>query len=546
MALTYTHVNGNGIFDFLGRLFKLMEQINACRGTDVAGKVDTAIDQFKKDSATTNAMEMALSIAPESLNQWQGTAESFLAQWRSIAQGYIRGVVLRDAVQPADSLDNAIAYLIAQMTADGAYVDPNVVGLTLTPGGANSVNDLAILYTFKGGDGKDLQNLLAESAAIDLTAAAGTSVTLRSLGKESVAELDFTWPKGTAHNVQFAAIDPASSLLTNGDLDDMAIENIPDDWALLDGLPGTAYLLTGWEVQDLAIAGTPTAGGYYLRYTSPAGPVYITARLNWDADSTAVETALRALPGLAEVTVALQAGTTPNFTHRITFVGVAGNVALLAAESQLDTGTITPSEVTAGDANAYRGRTLKVVGSAAANRRIYHQLPTLTADTVYFVGLRHKKTNTPAAGTVRVAIVPGFGGAVTQDSAGGNNSTTFDLTTGAVTTSFTAGWLPIRVKPAQAQPLYLEIDVQNLAAGTTYCLDDVVLLQGNQLYTGGPIVAAVAGNAPPAVTDKWTLASTNNRAGSFQEWFARVYDMRALGYLLPTAGSTNIPDSLIA
>lgn len=545
MALTYTN-GSSGIFDVLGKLFHLAGVANTARGSTVPTAVDGLIDKFKNDNATTIAMELALSVVPQAQISWQGTGDALLAQLAQVASGYLRGVVARDAQQPADTIDNALAYLIEQMLADDVYVDPNVVGLSLAAASGNSGNDFSIMYSDRDGSGAKLENQLAEAIAIDLTSAEGLAVTVRTLGKATVSDLSADWPKGSGHSLQFAAVNPASSLLTNGDLDDMSVANIPDNWILLDGLPGTDYLMTGFEVQDVAIAGTPTAGGYYLRFTSPAGPVYTTERLPFDATSAQVQTALQALPGLGAVTVATQAGTSPNFTHRVTFNGVAGNLTTLAAEDQLDTGSITPSQVTAGDANAYRGRSLKVVGAAAANMRIYHVLPTLQPDTTYFVSLRHKKTGTPAAGTVRVAVVQGYGGAVTQDFTGNNNSVTYDLTTGAVTTSYAAGWLAIRVKATEAQPLYLEIDVQNLSAGTTYCLDDVTLSLAQETYAGGPLVAAVVGNVPPVLGDKWTLTATNNRAGSFQEWFSRVYSMRSRRLVLPSAGSTNIPDSLIA
>lgn len=544
MSLNYTD-GSEGIFDVLGKLFKAIDVANTARGTTVPAAIDGLLDKFKNDAATTAAMELAFSVVPSAQIGWQGSGDGLASQLATVAEGYLRGVVARDAAQPADTLDNALAYLMAQMLADDYYVDPNVVAVSaLTAGGANSTNDLAILYTSKGGDGKNLENLLAEDAAIDLTSVSG-GVSLRSLGKAAQNLLSQDWPAGSGHSTQWSAADPAASLLANGDFEDAAAANSPDDWILLDGVPGTAYVLTNVEVQRLVVAGTPTAGGYYLRYTSPAGPVYVTERLSFDADGTAVQSALQALPGLGSVSVSTT-GTTPNYTHDITFTGEAGNLTTLAVESQLDTGTITPSQVTAGDANAYRGQSLTVVGSAAANRRIYQQLPTLTADTVYFVCVRHKKTGTPAAGTVRVALVPGYGGSVLTDSAGNNNSNTFDLTAGDVTTSYTAGWLAVRVQPSTPQPIYLEINVQNLSAGTTYCLDEVVLVEGTPLYAGGPVVAAVQGKAPPSSGDKWTLTTTNNRAGSFQEWFERVYSMRSQGLLLRSAGSTNIPDSLIA
>ena len=58
-----------------------------------------------------------------------------------------------------------------------------------------------------------------------------------------------------------------------------------------------------------------------------------------------------------------------------------------------------------------------------------------------------------------------------------------------------------------------------------------------------------AGNAdnvaPLVIGDTFTIAVTNNRAGSFQEWFERFFDMRAKGLLLPSDTSGSIADSLI-
>ena len=39
---------------------------------------------------------------------------------------------------------------------------------------------------------------------------------------------------------------------------------------------------------------------------------------------------------------------------------------------------------------------------------------------------------------------------------------------------------------------------------------------------------------------------TNSRAGEFQTWYDRAFDMRGKGLLLPSSGDTLIPDTLIA
>lgn len=77
-------------------------------------------------------------------------------------------------------------------------------------------------------------------------------------------------------------------------------------------------------------------------------------------------------------------------------------------------------------------------------------------------------------------------------------------------------------------------------------IDDMVVVAGRELYAGGPWVAAVGGATPAVNGDEWTLTVANNRAGKFQEWFNRVFDMSPKGLLLPTSGTTLINDNLIA
>lgn len=98
---------------------------------------------------------------------------------------------------------------------------------------------------------------------------------------------------------------------------------------------GTGYTAaTGTaEVQTVAISGTPTGGTYTLTWAGPHGTV-TTAAIAWDAASTVVQAALRLLAGLESVVI-VQSGTTPNFTHTITFHGTYGNIAQLTSTSSL-------------------------------------------------------------------------------------------------------------------------------------------------------------------------------------------------------------------
>ncbi len=544
MALNYTAVAGDGIFDVLGKLFAAADAVNVARGATVPTKVANLSNQFKKDTAATNAMNQAFSDLPQGQTAWQSQGDAFLSGLSNEASAYLRAVVLRDAVQPADTINNALSYLIRNMLTDGAYVEFPNVDLALQAALGNSPTDLTILYTFHRGDGQHQQNMLAESIAVTLTSVIpGASV--KFLTSQRVAALSQDWPLGSGVNRQLSATNADTSLLSNGNLDTVTIPNIPDDFQLLDGMPGTDYVVTGFEVQRIVVSGPPTAGGYYIRFTHPNGTTYISPRLAFNAPGAAVQAALRTMPGLATVTVSTT-GTTPLYTHDITFTGLAGNLSALTVDNQTSGGGFLVSEVTPGDANAFRGRSLQVVGSGAGSVRIYHVLPSLTPDSVYFVHLRHKKSNVPVSGVVRVAVVQGIGGAVTVNSNGEANSKSFNATNSEIATSYAGGWFSFRLKPIETQPAYLEIDVQNLAAGTTYCIDDIAVVAGQELYPGGPFVGAVLGATPPLITDNWTLLATNDRGGQIQEWFDRMFDMKAKGYLLPISGSVAIHDSLIA
>jgi hypothetical protein len=543
--LIYTRPAGDGIFDVLGRLFATAEATNVSRGTIVPEKVANLSNQFKKDPAATNEMNAAFSDLPQGQTSWQAQGDAFLAGLSNEASAYLRAVVLRDDVQPADTILNALQYLIRNMIADGAYVTSPALGLTLTPAAGNSGGDLAILFTHHRGDGLPNFNLFAEDVAVTISAVATDSVSIRFLTPSSVGPLSHAWPAGSGVNRQVNAISAGTTLVSNGTLESTGFPNVPNDFKLLDGMPGTDYLMTTFEVQRIVVTGTPAAGGFYLLFNHPNGTKYISAPLPFDVTGAGIQGALRAMPGLNLVTVT-STGTAPNYTHEVTFTGLAGDVNLLSVENQTDAGGFVITSVTPGDPHGFRGKSLRVVGSSAAHRRIYHVLPNLTPNSVYFAFLRHKKTATPVTGSVRLAIVQGIGGPVTVDQAGTANAKTFNLTNAEVPIAYGAGWLSFRINPTEPQPLYLEIDAQNLAAGCSYCLDDVGVFLGQELYPGGPFVAVVRGADGPLITDAWTLAAANNYAGEFQSWFDRMFDMRGKTLLLPTSGSALIPDSLIS
>ena len=96
------------------------------------------------------------------------------------------------------------------------------------------------------------------------------------------------------------------------------------------------------------------------------------------------------------------------------------------------------------------------------------------------------------------------------------------------------------------EPVYLRIHVAGpLTSGDVLYFDEMVVVEATELYDGGPYVGAVSGATAAVLEDLWTVTVTNNRAGDLQEWFQRAFNMANKGFLLPSSGTTNVPDTLI-
>ncbi len=155
----------------------------------------------------------------------------------------------------------------------------------------------------------------------------------------------------------------------------------------------------------------------------------------------------------------------------------------------------------------------------------------------------------PAAGVLEIALVDGFG-TILQDEQGNNASFTKNLT-GATTS-----WVPfsgvVRTPYVLPSSVLLRVRLSTaLSSGKNLFIDRLAMTPMQQVYTGGPSLAAFSGSTNFLVGDFFTVAVTNNRGGSsngltFQEIFDRFCNMRVNNLLLPsTDGSPTLPDSLI-
>lgn len=82
------------------------------------------------------------------------------------------------------------------------------------------------------------------------------------------------------------------------------------------------------KAQTLAISGSPTGGTYTLTFT---GTRYATQTITlaYNASAATIQTAIRALTGAGySLTTVTASGTTPNFTHTITFFGMTEDITI--------------------------------------------------------------------------------------------------------------------------------------------------------------------------------------------------------------------------
>lgn len=172
----------------------------------------------------------------------------------------------------------------------------------------------------------------------------------------------------------------------------------------------------------------------------------------------------------------------------------------------------------------------------------------LLPDRSYAVNFFAKFDVVPAAGVLTIELVDGSG-TVIQDDQGNNNSTTFSCH--SMATSWAACNTLFRLPRLLPATIRLRFRVSTaISSGSNLFVDDLALGFMTALYAGGPSIAIFSGSTQWVAGDGFTIGTTNSRGGAsylstFQAMFDKFFGMRALGLLLPSAGSPTIADTLI-
>lgn len=549
----YDGVAEDGLFNVQGKAFHAQDTINTARGTTVPTEINDVFTIFNNLTVDSEFEEIIGKIG-DAGEKFRSVGGSQMNALRSFCSDLLIKMVNDDNPQPNDTFLTALNELIKQMEDNSESVDASTVTASVSADAGNT-GDGVVIASIKRGDGRNQENMLAEDIE-GVALNSGLAASIQFSGESSVSKLSAAWPKGSGTGLSVTATDAASSLLANGDMEDEDdVDNAPDEWVVSVGTIGTTIKMTDVEVQTVEIGGSPTGGHYLLHWTNAAGEQQTTDPLAHDASQATVQAALRELEGLENIDVATT-GTSPNFTHTITFTGRGGNLNQLTSTNNLTGGTPTITHATTSDGTAQvfaGGKALELDSDGAELTTLNQRLQNLSPETAYGVSLWAIADVTPAAGVITLDLVDGIGGTVINDSEGNANSMTFnaaDLTTSWKHLSdLVSGETVFRTPEVVPDLVYFRLRISTaVSSGTSVFVDNVAMVSMSELYSGGPLVAAFGGSVEFKSGDKWTITTTNDRAGLVQEWYNRNFDMAEKGLLLPSnsAGSETVPDTVVA
>ena len=546
-------INFSDYFTKAGKLLEYASVINTARGTTIPAKLTNIGSTF---TSVSTAVQNAIAGVYTSLANVQAGCDVGPSSVTDAMGNFLQQTIIADVPLATNSNLAAIQQLIVEMMAGSQTVKQTTPAIAATAG-SNSGNAVMVVSA-KRGDGRLQENVLAETITATVTNAtnpATATITYAGQLAETNA-MAADWPLGSGCVLSGQTIWSGSgSLLTNGGFESWTVAaNVPDNWSASVATPGTTLNMSIVCVQTLTVSGSPSSGTYQISWTNAASKVqYTSPPLAYNASGSQVQAALRSIVGLSAVTV-ITTGTTPNFTHTITFNGVAGDPATIAIVNNTTGQTYTPATSIHGTTPGFIGQCMLFVSNGSELTAVQQQLTSLSPLTQYAVNLWLAASSAaPAAGVVTIDLVDGIGGSIIGDAQSAANS--FTIGHAAFTTTFKAFNGVFRTPAVLPSVVYLRVRISTAVTNAiTLYIDDVAMVAMAQFYKGGPSVAVFSGNVPLNVgnvsnpADSWSIAVTTDRAGAWQEWFDRVFNMKQNELLLPsvTGGAETIANSLIS
>jgi hypothetical protein len=548
IALSTQMVDFAVLFARLGHFFYIGEGINAALRTTVPGSVDDALQGLGSSlSAEYETVRDGVLDGQDSLQQAGASANGTLVSEPS--QDLLLLTVSDD--QPiASTLELAVLELIKQMEDNSQSLDASTVIASVAYDATNTGNGV-VLVSSKRTDGRSCYLAYGEEIDVRADSVVDGEASFSIVGEPLIDPLMPTWPGGSGADANATGKTASSTdnLAINGTFEesDDQSAHLPEGWIAPTATLGTTLKMGSVEVQTVIMSGTPTSGYYLLHWVNAAGQQQTTVPLACDAGESTVQTALQALAGLEDVTVATT-GTSPNYTHTITFTGVT-NPAQLTSTDNTSGGThaIAHATSTAASANVMRGARSVEFDSDGSQLTTILRPVALTALEQYAFCAFFKTDTAPAAGVFTIDLVDGIAGNTINDQQGVANSFTVDAT--VLTTTFVAKTGVFRTPAIMPAQVYLRIRISTAVTNTSSVfVDEVYLGVMTEAYTDGPSLTIFNGSTDWLAGDLATITVSQDRAGMVHEWLDRILALRESRLLFPVAsgGGETIYDSLVA
>lgn len=238
--------SGDGLFDRLGKLKKLVNVVNTAVGDEATADAwpKELNDALVKYDGEANVLRSAVSSLTASLASARSGALAFTRAIRTAAQTTLIEMVDADDPLPTRNVEQALITLIAQMEDGSETIDASEPTIAITPHLTDG--DGVMVASVKDGRGRALENILAEDieCLVTMTTTAG-SERFTCSGEEAISEkLDPDWPAGSGASKTLTAISAAGTspnVLANSDMEDFTT-NTPDSWTIDVGSAGTDVL----------------------------------------------------------------------------------------------------------------------------------------------------------------------------------------------------------------------------------------------------------------------------------------------------------------
>lgn len=244
MTIDFTTEDGEGLFDRLGKIGNVINNVNEFRGTTIA-------PDYEAVSAAYDSHRDLAANVPADLAGLQNGATGSLNDLKRIAEQTIIVMVKEDNRQPDDTLTTSLKEVIRQMEAESETIDSNTVSGSVAADSGN-YGDGEIVVSVKNGKGQLLQFAHAEDVRLVCTNdsySGGITAGLEQFqAKGEFAEtnkLNFLFPKGSGGQVSLSAVSPSfdassGNLITNGDFEAFT-GSTPDDWDVIAGTEAVEF-----------------------------------------------------------------------------------------------------------------------------------------------------------------------------------------------------------------------------------------------------------------------------------------------------------------